>query len=458
MEPIAVRTLARSIGIDCTDMGTITRISTDSREVEPGCLFVCIEGERFDGHDFAAKAIAGGAAYVVAHKPVEGVDPARVFRVDNTLDANIRLAGAYRRQFSPLCVGVTGSVGKTTTKDLIAGVLSGRWKTLKTPGNRNNEIGVPAALCEITGETEALVVEMGMTAPGDVEKLAQAAQPDIGVITWVGTSHIERLGSRENILRAKLELASALRPNTPLVLCADNDLLGNVRQAGAARIVRYGIDAPQVQVRAKDLSGEGSGTRFVIEADGEEYPAYLPVPGRHNVLDALAAFAVGREAGLTPEEILRGIAAYEPSGMRQKKVVCGGVTVTEDCYNASPDSVLAALRTFSEQTVPGRRIAVLGDMLELGDTAMEAHRQAGETAARLGMDVLCCVGEYAGEMASAAQAAGLPRTAAFASKKELDAFLAGLVRSGDAVWFKASRGVKLEESVQALYRALEQTI
>lgn len=457
MEPISIGTLAQAIGRSCEDTKQITKISTDSRDIEPGCVFVCIEGERFDGHRFAGQALENGASYVVAAHPLPDVDPSRVFYVENTLDANIRLAGAYRRMFSPLCVGLTGSVGKTTTKEFISCVLSQRWNTLKTPGNRNNEIGVPATLCELTPQTQALVVEMGMTAPGDVAKLSHAALPDIAVVTWIGTSHIERLGTRENILRAKLEIAEGMAPGAPLILCADNDLLANVTQAGKTRIVRYGIDCAQADVRAEEIRSEGEQTRFTVVVGEERYPACIPAFGRHNVLDALAAFTVGREAGLTPDEILRGLAQYEPSGMRQKLVECGGITVVEDCYNASPDSMLAAMHAFAEQTVAGRRIAVLGDMLELGDTSRDAHRQVGAHCAREGIDSLLCVGMFAREMADAAHEAGLADAESFDDKAALVQALADTVRPGDAVWFKASRGVKLEEAVEALYRILKQT-
>lgn len=454
MKPISIRVLAQALGCQCAGQENITHISTDSRDITPGCLFVCIEGERFDGHDFAAQALEKGAGYIVAHKRID-VPEDRVFYVDNTLDANIKLAGAYRSLFSPLTVGITGSVGKTTTKDFIAGVLSARYRTLKTQGNQNNEIGLPQTLLRLDDSVEAMAVEMGMNARGDIDKLAAALCPDIAVITFIGTSHIEFLGSRENILRAKLEVADHLRPGSPLILCGDNDLLREVH-SDRVRIVFYGIENEKADIRAANLREEGGGTAFTLYWQGGSCEAFVPTLGRHHVLDAAAAFAVGLEAGVPLEGILQGLKGYAPSGMRQRRVEKGGVTVVEDCYNASPDSMHAAVDTLREMPAGGRRIAVFGDMLELGTTSKEAHREIGEYCAKAGIDWLLCYGAESRAMLEGARESGLLAAEHFEDKDSLLLRLSGEVRAGDIVWLKASHGMRLEEILPPLYRRLEE--
>ena len=260
-------------------------------------------------------------------------DRDKVFYVDNTLDALIKLAGAYRSQFSSITVGVTGSVGKTTTKEFIAAVASRRYKTLKNEGNQNTEIGVPNTIWKLDQSHECAVIEMGQDKMDDILKLTMAVRPDIAVVTSVGTAHIEFLGSRENILRGKLQIADSMGPHAPLILCADNDLLGGITNGynehlRDKRIVRFGIEAERCDVRAVDIREGERETRFTVRYPGGEVEATIPTIGRHTVLDALAAFAVGLEMKIGPKEIALGLYDYAPAGMRQHIVPCGCLLYT----------------------------------------------------------------------------------------------------------------------------------
>ena len=311
----------------------IDHISTDSRDLSGNCLFVALEGERTDGHRYVAAALRGGARLAAVQKPVEGLTPeeeSRLLRVENTFYAPLAIAAAYRRRYSLLTVGVTGSVGKTTTKDFIAAVLSARYKTLKSQGNHNNEFGLPVTVFELDPSYQAGVFEMGMDARGDISRLTAVVKPDIGVITNVGVSHLERLGTRENILAAKLEITEGMADGSPLILCGDNDLLSTV-EIPRLRVLRYGIEAPELDARAEEIvTGEGE-TRFVIVWKGGRYPARIPAMGRHNAMNALAGFLVGIEAGMTPEEAAEALSGYAISGMRQRVRLWNGIKVVEDC-------------------------------------------------------------------------------------------------------------------------------
>lgn len=427
----------------------IQSVSTDSRAIEPGCLFIALEGERFDGHDYIDMAFAKGAAAVVARQK-RAYSREEVLYVEDTQRALMELGGLYRDKFNLHMVGVTGSVGKTTTKDMIACVLSSQYETLKTPGNWNNEIGLPKTLLQLTPRHQAAVIEMGMTHAGEIVHLARITRPQAAVITSIGVSHIENLGSRTNILRAKLEITEGLSKGGALILNVDNDLLQTVRSRDFT-VIGYAIENEDAQVRAVSLNERDSGTAFTICWQGGEYPAWIPCRGEHNVLDALAAFAVGVQFGITPQQAAKALSAYEPSGMRQNIVEHGGFTVVEDCYNASPDSMAAALRTLASMECRAKRIAVLGDMLELGDFSRQAHCQIGELAAESGVDLLLGYGPDSAAMVQAAQAAGC-KAIHFEGKEELFQELCRQLAPGDIVWVKASRGMKLEEIIERLYK------
>ena len=432
----------------------IDHISTDSRDLSGNCLFVALEGERTDGHRYVAAALRGGARLAAVQKPVEGLTPeeeSRLLRVENTFYAPLAIAAAYRRRYSLLTVGVTGSVGKTTTKDFIAAVLSARYKTLKSQGNHNNEFGLPVTVFELDPSYQAGVFEMGMDARGDISRLTAVVKPDIGVITNVGVSHLERLGTRENILAAKLEITEGMADGSPLILCGDNDLLSTV-EIPRLRVLRYGIEAPELDARAEEIvTGEGE-TRFVIVWKGGRYPARIPAMGRHNAMNALAGFLVGIEAGMTSEEAAEALSGYAISGMRQRVRLWNGIKVVEDCYNASPDSMRAALQTLAAWPGASRRIAVLADMLELGNLEEAAHLEIGRLAAQLGVDLVLAYGPAARLYVQGAEGArGQARH--FETKAALLQALQGTLRPGDVVWFKGSHSMALEEVLEGLYTA-----
>ena len=455
MEAVKLTLLAAAMGCETAVEADITHICTDTRKLTPGCLFVALKGETFDGHRFVKTALEQGAAAAVVHQPVEDVDQDKLLEVMDTQDALLDMASVYRDQFPELkLVAVTGSVGKTTTKDFIACVVSAGYNTHKTQGNQNNEIGVPATIYGLTKEHGAAVVEMGMQGLGEILDLTLALHPTIGVITNIGVSHIERLGSRENILKAKLELCEGLEDGAPLFLCGDNDLLATVEEPRLETIF-YGIENPACAIRGGEIKEEGDSTSFVIMAEGQTWQAVIPCVGRHNVLNALAAFGVGRKLGIPAERCIAALADYQPSGMRQHIVRLGGVTMVEDCYNASPDSMRAALTTLKDYPCSGRRIAVLADMLELGHIAEESHRSTGKLAAQCA-DMLFCYGPLGRLYAQGAAEAGLQQAQWFAQKADLAEALCGQVQPGDVVWVKASRGMKLEEVLGTLQARLEQ--
>ncbi len=452
MEKLTIQEIAEALGTRCPAGGEVLSLCTDSRSVTPGCLFVAIQGENFDGHDFIRAALDQGAACALAHHP--GDFPMdRVLMVEDTLKAFLALSAWYRTQMPARVVGITGSVGKTTTKEMIAAVLSAKYRTIKTQGNLNNEIGAPKTLLTIQRDTQAAVIEMGMCGFGEIRDLALAAKPEIGVITNIGVSHMEQLGSRENILRAKLELAECLPNRAPLFLCGDNDLLSTVKIPRLS-IIFYGIDNQSANICGTIESSTPLSTQFSISWKGKRWQAAIPGAGRHLVLNALAAFGVGVTMGLEPEEAIAALRDYVPAGMRQKVVEHHGVTVVEDCYNASPDSMAAALETLSSFPARGRRIFAASDMLELGAISRRCHRQVGEKAAACGIDLLLAWGEMAEEIVLGAREKGMEQALFFRDKAAFANALAETVQPGDLVWFKGSRGMKLEETVQELYRRI----
>jgi len=450
MQELNLSAIAAQLGCPCETQAVVTRILTDSRACAPGALFVAILGERVDGHDFAAAALRQGAEAVVAEHPIEGVDPARVLLVENTKRALIRIGALVRDRFDIPFVGVTGSVGKTTTKEFTAAVLSAKYRTHKNIGNQNNELGVPNTLFALGPEHEAAVIEMGMSGFGEIHDLAVAVRPAVGVITSIGVSHLEHLGSRENILKAKLEIRDGMPDGAPLLLCGDNDLLAGVRDE-RLRVLFYGVTNPECGIRACEIEERDGATRFTILSPWGEYTAQIPTIGQHNVLDALAAFAVGCLMDVDPEVAAKALADYLPTGMRQKITSRRGLTVVEDCYNCSPDSLKAAALTLGSYPAKGRRIMVLSDMLELGEREKELHAACGRFIARQEIDLLLACGPLSRATIDGAIEAGMERAAYFESKEALAAELRTAARAGDVVWFKASRGQKLEEVIAAVY-------
>lgn len=459
MEKLSLLEIAEALGVQPEgDMAslqenwaqiTVDSVCTDTRNITPGCLFIALSGERFDGHDFVEQAFAQGAAAAVIHRPVVSEYP--VLRVENTRTALLDLARFYRKRFSVFLVGITGSVGKTSTKEMIYGVLSQKFKTLKTQGNLNNEIGLPMTLLGLDCSYRAAVIEMGMSDFGEISRLTKTALPNLGVITNIGVSHLETLGSRENILKAKLEIMDGLQGDLPLILNGDDDLLSTVGEFVDREIIYYGIKNTDAGVTASDIDVQGLSTEFTISYFGKKARARIPTIGEHNVYNALAAFCVGLVSEMTEEEILRGLSQYKPAGMRQNITDYKGITVIEDCYNASPDSMKAALSVLDAVQTQGRRIAVLGDMLELGDISEKAHYKVGVLAGQSGADEVLCFGPQSENIARGAMSEGMTQVAVFQDKEELSRYLAEHTAPGDTVLFKASRGMRLEQVIQTTY-------
>jgi len=426
----------------------VSGFAYDSRKVRPGDCFVAMPGERVDGHDFAAAAVAGGAVCVLAERPVEAPGAAVVLVPDSLLALG-QLGRAHRLRFSLPVVGITGSVGKTTTKEMVAAALSARLRVFRTAGNLNSEVGLPITLMDLDETHQAAVLEMGMRALGEITYLASIALPRIGVVTNVGETHLELLGTVENIALAKSELVRALPADGAAVLNADDPRVAAMASVGPGRVWFYGFGAHgrgDCWVTARDVRRDGeTGQRFRLVTSAGEAEVSLPAPGRHNILNAMAAAAVALELGLTPEEAAAGLALYQPAGSRMRVLHAGGVRILDDTYNAAPVSVIAALEVMREMAGSGRCIAVLGDMFELGAGAVAGHRRVGEAAGRLA-DLVLCVGDLSREIAAAAGAKGRH----FPTKAHLMDALLGLVQSGDTVLVKGSRGMAMEEIVAAL--------
>lgn len=452
MKSISLQTVAEWVGGRlCGENKQINNVSIDSRTVDASTLFIAIKGDRFDAHDFVKDVEKSGAAAVMCHREVDCGLP--VIYVDDTKKAFVELAKNYRKSFDGLkVVGLTGSVGKTTTKEMTYEVVSRKYRAIKTEGNLNNDIGLPKTLLRLENDTQAAVIEMGMSAFGEISLLTKTCLPDIGIITNIGVSHIEHLGSRDGILKAKLEILDGMKKGSPLILNGDNDKLSTVKNDDY-KLIFFGIENENADVRAFDIKENGSKTEFFVKAYSKIQKVTIPTVGIHNVYDALAAYTVGLLLELPAEEIAKALENYTPSGMRQRLKEVNGVKIIEDCYNASPDSQRAALNVLSDMNA-GRKIAVLGDMLELGDYSETAHREVGKFAAEKKIDVLYAFGEQSKYIAEEAKK-GVERVLWFDDKAQLAKTLVQDVKSGDCVLFKASRGMKLEEIIEKLYEGLE---
>lgn len=452
MKAFTLQEAAAALGLpQMQAQATLADVCTDTRKIQPGSLFVCLRGERFDGHSFASQAAQLGAAALLVDHPVDADVPQLV--VTDTGKALLQLAGWYRRRFQLPVVGLTGSVGKTTTKEFIALVLGAKYNTLKTQGNLNNEIGVPQMLFRLEDSHTAAVIEMGMNHFGEISRLTRAVAPTVGLITNIGVSHIENLGSRAGILQAKLEILEGMAPDAPLIVNMDNDMLRTVK-LGDRPLLTFAIDDQSADFTATDIAEQGSTTTFTVHHSTFTQPVTIPTVGIHNVYNALAAMAVGYVTGVDPAAAAAALANYVPAGMRQNLVQVGGVQVIEDCYNASPDSMRAALQTLGKLPVH-RRYAVLGAMLELGDYAKEAHTQVGKMAAENGIDGVLAYGADAAYIVEAAKQAGLENARLFDTKEALAQSLAQQVQPGDGVLFKGSRGMHLEDVMHTVYERWE---
>lgn len=428
------------------------RISSDTRTITPGSIFIAFKGDRFDGHNFVHDAVVKGAAAAITERPV-GDDPCIV--VESTRKAILQIAAYYRNKFTPKLAGITGSVGKTTTKEMTALALSSKYRTLKTEGNHNNEIGMPFTLLKLTPDHKAAVIEMGMSDFGEIERLSKTCRPTIAAITNIGWSHAENLGSQEGILKAKLEILEGAEPSAPLVINGDDPLLYPLTEKIMDReVISCGAKNMNCTYTAVNIVSDSDSVSFDICEKGlpTGNSIHLPCPGLHHVVDALIAYAIAVRSGCDGYAVCEKLSGFRLDGLRQHIEHRNGQTLIIDCYNAAPASMMAAIDVLSD-TKPasgGKRVAVLGDMLELGSRSPELHERIGEYAAEKGLDMLVCYGSYAAYIAKSAEALGIPCCAS-EDKNTILNFLKFKLREGDAVLFKASRGIHMEDIIKELY-------
>ena len=425
----------------------VSRMQSDSRKVRSGDLFVALKGAKADGHDFAETAINHGAVAALVSRPISEKLPS--IEVEDTLRAYGEIAAGYRKLTGVKVVGITGSVGKTTTKEMTASILEAVYHTAKTEGNHNNNLGLPMTIMDMPENTEVAVLEMGMNHSGEMEYLSDIARPDLAIITNIGTMHIEHLGTREGILQAKLEIMRGMPDDGAGVFNGDEPLLWNIRAIGKHKKYYYGIENHACDVTATDIVELDDGVRFVVHGFGQQFERFVPMLGRHAVYNALAATTVGLLLGVKPEQIQARFSSFHNTGMRQKIYVKNGVTIIEDCYNAGPESTEAALDVLAGIKTDGRRIAVLGDMLELGNRSAAEHYRIGRLAVGKA-DLLLTYGEHSVRTLTGAITGGMnpKNTDHFDTHEDMAHMLKMRVSEGDVVLFKGSRGMRMEKVLQ----------
>ena len=426
----------------------------DSRKIEKDFLFFAIKGERVDGHRFIPQVMENGAACAVCEKEPERKEDGKpvgpYILVEDVKKAMQDIAAFYRSGLTIPVIGITGSVGKTSTKEFIAAVLGEKYKVLKTQGNYNNEIGVPLTLMRIRKEHEAAVVEMGINHFGEMHRLSRMAAPDIVVMTNIGDCHLEALGSREGILKAKSEIFDFMKENGTVIINGDDDMLSTIKEVHKHTPVTFGKNKNNLcyatDIRSKGLFGSSAR----IHSLSGSFQAEIPLPGEHMVYNALAAAAVGEALGLSGEEIAAGISAVKPTEGRSNLVKCKDKVVIDDCYNANPVSMCAALDLLAQADT--RKVAILGDMFELGGNAEKLHGDVGRYAAGLALDVVICVGEISAEMAKEAKDANTGKSEIYyyAAKEALLQELQHIIKPEDTILVKASHGMEFTEIVEKL--------
>ena len=417
--------------------------NNDTRKLEQGQLFIALQGAR-DGHEFIGAAMEKGAAAVLCQHCEEDI-PAII--VGDPRLALGDIARGERQRLGMKVVGITGSVGKSTTKEMVVSVLQSTYRVGKTPVNHNNDIGMPMAVLAMPEDTQVAVLEMGMNHFREIAYLAQIAKPDVGVITNIGTMHIEHLGSVEGILQAKLEILEGMRYNAKLVLNGDDSLLWNRHRVTNVDTVYFGTQNGECGVLGTDVRDTTEGLTFTVTCADTSFPVTLALEGRHYVSDALAAVAVGLQLGVAPEKISEGLANFRNMAGRQQIFEADGYTIIEDCYNAGPESMAAALNVLGNR--PGRHVAVLGDMLELGVCTQAEHYKVGRIAAE-NADVLFAYGPNSVRMLNGARTGGMSenKARAFTDRTRLVAALKQAAKPGDVILFKGSRGMRMELILQ----------
>jgi UDP-N-acetylmuramoyl-tripeptide--D-alanyl-D-alanine ligase len=451
MNPLALSQIAQFAGASLSSGdGTvvINKVSTDSRMIRPGELFVALRGENFDAHDFVESTAKSGAAGALVNRNWNGHVPKNfaLIRATDTLHAYQQIAANYRRSLTLKVLAITGSNGKTSTKDFAASVLARKFRVAKTEGNFNNHVGLPRTILEATSDDKLAVWEIGMNHPGEIAALSKIAAPDAAIITNIGLAHIEFMGSPEAIAGEKGALAEAVGPQGTVILNADDPFSKEIAVRTRAKVVFAGTTGGTV--RAIEIRQSADGSEFTILEGAHRCRAQLPVAGVHMVQNALLAIAAGRAFGLSIEECAAGLAAAPLTKARLQIKEVGGVQFLDDSYNANPDSMKAALRTLVELDAEGKRIAVLGEMRELGVESERGHREVGETAASLGVDQLITVGDTAEMIAQAARAAGLEKVSAVRSTDEAAELIGEIAGPGDLVLIKGSRAARTEEVIK----------
>ncbi len=455
----ALPDLLEATGGELAALGATTRftgVTTDTRRLGAGEVFVAIRGDRHDGHAFVGEAAARGAgAVVVERNAIQEPPPCGVVVVRDTLAALGDLAAFHRRRLGPRVLAVTGSNGKTTTKEMLAAIVEcalGGAQVLHTLGTQNNLVGLPLTLLRLTPENRMVVLELGMNGPGEVWRLAQIAEPDVGVITCMAPEHLEGLGSMHGVVEANTELYRRLKPSATAVFNADDPRVTTAVEVFPGRKLSFGTAGRPV-VAAADVVDHGlDGTQFRLVVGGESVAVRLAIPGRHNVHNALAAAAAAHAVGVPLDAVKQGLERFQPPGMRMEVMqLRSGVTVLNDAYNANPASMAAALRTLAASR-GRRRLAALGEMRELGGEALRAHRELGSIAAEANLDALFLIGPHAAEVRAGAEAAGMPaaRITVAASHEELAARLGTDLRQGDLLLVKGSRGAAMEKVLRQL--------
>jgi UDP-N-acetylmuramoyl-tripeptide--D-alanyl-D-alanine ligase len=451
MNPLTLSQIAQFAGASLSSgHGTVVvnKIGTDSRTIKPDELFVALRGENFQGHDFVEAAAKAGAAGALVDLNWPGTVPTTfaLLRATDTLQAYQTLAANYRKSLALKVLAITGSNGKTSTKDFAASVLARRFRVTKTEGNFNNHVGLPRTILEATSEDEIAVWEIGMNHPGEIATLSKIAVPDAAIITNIGVAHIEFMGSREAIAVEKGALAEAVEQQGTVILNADDSFSKGIAERTRAKVVFAGITGGAVQ--AIEIRQSSEGAEFTIVEGAHRCRAQLPVAGSHMVQNALLAVAAGRAFGLSIEECAAGLAAAPLTKARLQIKEIGGVQFLDDSYNANPDSMKAALRTLVELDAEGKRIAVLGEMRELGTESERGHREVGETAATLGVDQLITIGDTAELIAEGARSAGLDKVSSARSTDEAAKLLGDIAEPGDLVLIKGSRAARTEKVIE----------
>ena len=424
-------------------------ISTDSRQIKKGSLYIPIIGSRFDGHKFISSAIKNGASAVLTSQKSLPTEDITVIYVKDTLKAFHQIARYYKEKHKIPFFGITGSSGKTTTKDMLASILSQAGRTLKTEENFNNEIGVPKTLLALNKANKYAVIEMAMQGPGEIKELAWIVRPDVAVITNIGSAHIERLISQKNTAKAKGEILEFQKKKDIAVLPADDKFFSYLKKKAKGRSISFGIDSP-ADVCAKNIRFRSDSSSFDIETKTYKIKIDLPLPGKHNIYDALAAAAAAYAAKIKPSQIKKGLESFKLSSKRLNLINFKGLRIIDDTYNANPDSMAAALSILENN--PPRRIAVIGDMLELGKIARKSHENIGRLAANLNIETLITVGDLSKYAAAGARASGLRNIYSVRSNKEALKVLKKMIKPNDTILVKGSRGMHMENIVDGLMK------